>query len=286
MFALTVNSDTVYSNNILLLGFINVKWLLNTSELSTVKINITMRTKKQIWTEGYQVLRRIRWFRHYFTCWPLTVSAPSTDYYKPDKFCCNVQNKRFVKVVTKSADIPRTQSTCRLYLTYVYEKVGSSRLQIASVISYWRAELVTDIEPTGVAYLDWSHPRVWFHLVKSFSAVKGFSRRPTDWFNLRGLVLATDHETKRILAKLCILSKHCTFVAAGTENRYGLNVWRSNLGGSDIFSDPPRSARRPEPASCTIGTGSLSRGKVTVGMALTAPPPTSAEIKEKVELYL
>jgi len=48
VFALTVNSDTVYSNNILLLGFINVKWLLNTSELSTVKINITMRTKKQI----------------------------------------------------------------------------------------------------------------------------------------------------------------------------------------------------------------------------------------------
>lgn len=93
-------------------------------------------------------------------------------------------------------------------------------------------------------------------------------------------MLAIDHETKRNVTKVC------TFVAAGIANRYGLNVRRSNLGRSEIFSDPPRSAWRPEPASCTVGTWSLPRGKVAVGMALTAHPPTSAEVKEKVKLYL
>jgi len=174
-----------------------VKWLLSTSELSTVKINRIIRTKKQIWTQrGCLIQRRIRWFRHYFTCWPLTVSAPSTDYYRPDKFCCNVQDKRFVEVVTKSTDIPGIQSTNRLYLTYIYEQVGSSRLQTAPVISYWRAELVADIQSTGVAFLDWSQPRVWLHLVRSFRAVKRFSQRPTGRFNLQGSVLPTDYEMK------------------------------------------------------------------------------------------
>jgi len=186
-----------------------VKWLFSISELCTVKINRTIRTKKQIRTDhGYQIPQRIIWFRHYFTSWPLTVSAPPKDYYTPDKFRCDVQDKRFVKVVTKSADIPGTQSTCRLYLTYVYVQVGSSRLLISPVISYWRAELVTDIKPTGVASLDWSQPRVWFHLVRSLRAVKRFGRTPTDWFNLQGSVLATDHDTKRNVPEPCILSKH------------------------------------------------------------------------------
>jgi len=40
------------------------------------------------------------------------------------------------------------------------------------------------------------------------------------------------------------------------------------------------------PASCTMGTGSFPRGKVRPGRDADPSPPFSAEVKNRVELYL
>jgi hypothetical protein len=39
-------------------------------------------------------------------------------------------------------------------------------------------------------------------------------------------------------------------------------------------------------SSCTVGTGSPPQGLIDWGMALTTCPPSNAEVKERVELYL
>jgi len=52
------------------------------------------------------------------------------------------------------------------------------------------------------------------------------------------------------------------------------------------FSAPVQTGPEAYPASCTMGTGSISCVVNGRGVALTSKPPTSGEVKEAVELYL
>jgi hypothetical protein len=51
------------------------------------------------------------------------------------------------------------------------------------------------------------------------------------------------------------------------------------------FSAPVHTGPEAHPASYTMGTGSLPRGKAA-GDGFDLPPPPSAEVKERAELYL
>ena len=69
-------------------------------------------------------------------------------------------------------------------------------------------------------------------------------------------------------------------------------VTRYGLGGPGIesrcgwdFSGPVQTGPGAHPASYTMGTGSFP-GVKRPGRGVDHPPPSSAEIKEKVELYL
>jgi len=52
------------------------------------------------------------------------------------------------------------------------------------------------------------------------------------------------------------------------------------------FSTPVQTGPGAHPASYTMDTGSLSRGVKRPGRGVQHPPPSSAKIKERVELYL
>ena len=60
----------------------------------------------------------------------------------------------------------------------------------------------------------------------------------------------------------------------GIESRW----WRDFLHPSTPFLGA-------HPTSCTMGTGYLSRGVKRPGCGADHPPPSSAEVKERVELY-
>ena len=60
----------------------------------------------------------------------------------------------------------------------------------------------------------------------------------------------------------------------GIESRWGAR-----------FSEPVQTGPEAHPASCTMGTGSF-RGKVRPGRDADLSPPSSAEVKKRVELYL
>jgi hypothetical protein len=51
------------------------------------------------------------------------------------------------------------------------------------------------------------------------------------------------------------------------------------------FSAPVQAGPEAHPASCTMGTGSFP-GVKQPGRGVDNPPPTSAEVKERVKLYL
>jgi len=51
------------------------------------------------------------------------------------------------------------------------------------------------------------------------------------------------------------------------------------------FSVPVQTGSEAHPASCTMGTGSFP-GLKRPGRGVDHPPPSSAEVKERVELYL
>ena len=55
--------------------------------------------------------------------------------------------------------------------------------------------------------------------------------------------------------------------------------------GGARFSAPVQTSFGAYPASCTMGTGSFPGGK-RLGRDVDHPPPSSAEVKERVELYL
>ena len=68
-----------------------------------------------------------------------------------------------------------------------------------------------------------------------------------------------------------------------------VNIWQvypSTIPVAARFSAPVHTGLGAHPAACTMGTGSLSRGKSGRGVALTTHPQSSAEVKERVELYL
>jgi len=71
----------------------------------------------------------------------------------------------------------------------------------------------------------------------------------------------------------------------GIATHYGLD-------GSDIksqwrarFSTPVQTSSEAHPAFCTMGIGS-SPGVKQLGRGVDSPPPSSAEVKGRVELYL
>jgi hypothetical protein len=67
--------------------------------------------------------------------------------------------------------------------------------------------------------------------------------------------------------------------SVGIATRYGLGGPGIKSQWGEIF--------RPgaHPASCTMGTGSFPGAKRS-GRRVDHPPPSSAEVKERVELYL
>jgi hypothetical protein len=61
----------------------------------------------------------------------------------------------------------------------------------------------------------------------------------------------------------------------GTESRWAAR-----------FSAPVQTSPEAHPASCTMGTGSFPGGKVWPGGDADPSPPSSSEVKNRVELYL
>ena len=69
----------------------------------------------------------------------------------------------------------------------------------------------------------------------------------------------------------------------GIATRWGLDV----LGMESmwaIFSTPVLTGPGAHPASYTVGTGFLPRGRL--GCGVNHPSPTTVEVKETVELYV
>ena len=66
--------------------------------------------------------------------------------------------------------------------------------------------------------------------------------------------------------------------------RCGPEVRESNLGGAR-FSAPVQTGPGAHPASCTMGTESFP-GVKRPGRGVDHPPSSSAEVKERIELYL
>ena len=52
------------------------------------------------------------------------------------------------------------------------------------------------------------------------------------------------------------------------------------------YSAPVQMGPEAHPASCTMGTGPLSLWVKQLGHGVDHPPPSSAEVIERVELYL
>jgi len=65
----------------------------------------------------------------------------------------------------------------------------------------------------------------------------------------------------------------------------GWTVRRSNPVGAR-FSTPVQTGPETHPASCAMGTGSFPGGKMMPGRDADPSPPSSAEVKNRVELYL
>ena len=68
--------------------------------------------------------------------------------------------------------------------------------------------------------------------------------------------------------------------SVGIATDYGLDGPGSNPGGDEIFP-PVQTGLGAYPASCTMGTGSFSWGKVRPGRAAYHSPPSSAAVMEQ-----
>jgi len=60
---------------------------------------------------------------------------------------------------------------------------------------------------------------------------------------------------------------------------------RYGLDGPGIESPPVQTGSEAQPASCTMGTGCFP-GVKRLGRGVDHPPPSRAEVRERVELYL
>jgi len=72
----------------------------------------------------------------------------------------------------------------------------------------------------------------------------------------------------------------------GIATAYGLDGPEIESGWGGRFSAPVQTGPEAHPASCTMGIGSFSGGKVRPGRDADLSPPSSAEVKNRVELYL
>jgi hypothetical protein len=72
----------------------------------------------------------------------------------------------------------------------------------------------------------------------------------------------------------------------GIATRYGLDGREIESRWGAGFSAPVQTDPGAHQASCTMGTGFPSRGVKRSGPVFNHPPPSNAEVKEKVELYL
>jgi len=73
-------------------------------------------------------------------------------------------------------------------------------------------------------------------------------------------------------------------VGTATELRIGRSGDRIPVGAR--FSAPVQTGPGAYPASCTTGTESFPEVEVAAGVGLTPPTSSSAEVQERVELYL
>ena len=75
--------------------------------------------------------------------------------------------------------------------------------------------------------------------------------------------------------------------SVGITTRYGLDGpgIESRWGGGARFSVPVQTGPGAHSASYTMGTGSFPGVKQRRGRGVDRPPPSSAEVKEKVDLY-
>ena len=73
--------------------------------------------------------------------------------------------------------------------------------------------------------------------------------------------------------------------AVGIATRYGMNGPGIESRWGAIFSAPVHVGPEAHPAVYTMGTGSFP-GVKRPGLGVDHPPPYSAEVKERVDLYL
>ena len=73
--------------------------------------------------------------------------------------------------------------------------------------------------------------------------------------------------------------------SVGIATRYGLDSPRIEFRWEARFSGPVQNGPGIHPASYTMGTGSFPRVK-RPGRGVDHPPPSNAEVKKIVELYL
>jgi hypothetical protein len=74
--------------------------------------------------------------------------------------------------------------------------------------------------------------------------------------------------------------------SVGIATRYGLHGPGIESQWWTRLSAPVQTGPGAYPASYSTGTGSLSPGIKRPGLGVDHPPSSSAEVKEKVELYL
>jgi hypothetical protein len=74
--------------------------------------------------------------------------------------------------------------------------------------------------------------------------------------------------------------------SVGIPTRYGTDGPGIESQWGARYSAPVQTGPGTQPASYTVRTGSLSPGVKRLGREVDHPPPSSAEVKERVELYL
>ena len=85
--------------------------------------------------------------------------------------------------------------------------------------------------------------------------------------------------------KFLLTFRHCRVSSVGIATRYRLEgSWIESRWGVARVSCPPRPSPGAHPASYTMGTGSFP-GVKRPERGVDHPPPSSAEVKERVELY-
>jgi len=65
----------------------------------------------------------------------------------------------------------------------------------------------------------------------------------------------------------------------------GWTVWESSPGGGVRFFAPIQNGPGAHPATYTMSTGSFP-GVKRLGRGVDHPPPSSAEVEERIELYI